>query len=147
MVQELPGGKRLLVAGSICGRLPADVRPFESVGRVDHLDDFYDLVDLVVNPMPFGTGLKIKSVEAICQGLPLIATEAAMVGLPARHPLHRLASPEEVADRLGQLNSGELVHLHRASYECASAYAKGVRTAFRGLVAAVVRQVNSDRKQ
>jgi hypothetical protein len=132
--QELPGGKRLLVAGSICGRLAGDVRPFESVGRVDHLDDFYDLVDLVVNPMPFGTGLKIKSVEAICQGLPLIATEAAMVGLPARHPLHRLASPEEVADRLRDFDVRQRLDLTQASLQCAKAYSERVKASFRNLV-------------
>jgi hypothetical protein len=134
-----PRGKRLMVAGSICGRLPSDIRPFERIGRVAHLDDFYDRVDVVLNPMPFGTGLKIKSVEAIFQGLPLIATEAAMVGLPARHELHRLASPEDVADRLGELGGGELAELAAASRECAGAYAESVRGAFRSLVASVNR--------
>jgi hypothetical protein len=130
-------GKRFVVAGSICGRLGSDVRPFERIGRVDHLDDFYDLVDLVVNPMPFGTGLKIKSVEAVCQGLPLIATEAAMVGLPSRHPLHRLGSPEDVADRLRDLDAGELVDLASASFECAAAYGAGVRSAIRQMVSLI----------
>jgi hypothetical protein len=130
-------GKRLVVAGSICGKLPPDISPFERIGRVAHLDDFYELVDVVLNPMPFGTGLKIKSVEAICQGLPLIATEAAMVGLPVRHPLHRLSSPEDVANRLGDLGGSELADLAAASRECAGAYAESVRTAFRSLVSSI----------
>ena len=90
-------GLKFVVAGSICDTLQEQPGPFERLGRVDTIGDFYDRVDVVVNPMSFGTGLKIKSVEAIFQGVPLLATESAMVGLPARHPFHTLANPESMA--------------------------------------------------
>jgi glycosyltransferase involved in cell wall biosynthesis len=131
----------LVVAGAICDKLGADVRPFKKIGRVEHLDDFYDKVDIVVNPMAVGTGLKIKSVEALFAGLPLIATTAAMNGLPCFHPMHALAGPEEVAERLAsETFSDECVgELMSASMRSARVYAQTVSTAVQGLHYAIFR--------
>jgi polysaccharide biosynthesis protein PslH len=128
---------RCLVAGSICASVSANAAPFEVVGRVDELEDFYDRVDLVVNPMDFGTGLKIKSVEAVFQGLPLLATKAAMVGLPIRHRFHSLDGPEELANVLANPDLLDTADLAAASHACAIQYANGVRTAFTGLLSTV----------
>ena len=117
-----------IVAGSICKRLSSEITPFRSIGLIDHLDDFYDNIDLVLNPMAFGTGLKIKSVEAIFEGLPLVATECAMSGLPIKHSLHSLSSPEEVGDAVGKLNEATLIDLSAASRACAAEYARVVRS-------------------
>jgi hypothetical protein len=133
-----PPDKRFVVAGSICDRLAASrPQPFDVMGRVDHLDAFYDAVDAVVNPMTFGTGLKIKSVEAIFEGLPLIATEAAMIGLPIKHQYHQLATPEDAATCSAGLAETALAELAAASRECASEYAQEVRSAFKDLVASI----------
>lgn len=128
---------RFVVAGSICGKLPSGAEPFEVIGRIDHADEFYDGVDLVVNPMMFGTGLKIKSVEALAQGMPLFATASAMTGLPARHPYHGFASVEELASCLRRLERAELATLAAASRACGAAYAAAVRDSCRGLVASL----------
>jgi hypothetical protein len=123
-----PPGLRFVVAGALCHRL-SDLGPFEALGRIDHVDGFYDQVDLVVNPMTAGTGLKIKSVEAVFEGLPLIATRAAMVGLPVLHPWHELETGEDVANCLLQerLDAAALQSLTTASIACAEAYARTVR--------------------
>jgi len=128
---------RFVVAGSICDRIAADCAPFSALGRLGHVDEFYDAVDLVLNPMTFGTGLKIKSVEALFQGLPLVATEAATAGLPVRHRLHRLPSIEALAAALGRIDAATLATLAQASRDAGAAYAADVRAAFRGLVAAI----------
>jgi hypothetical protein len=128
------GPRRLVVAGSICGALPSDAGPFEVMGRLDHTDEFYDGVDLVVNPMTFGTGLKIKSVEALSQGMPLLATATAMTGLPAQHPYHRFASVEDLASCLKRIEAGELAGLAAAARACSAEYAATVRAGFRDLV-------------
>ena len=127
---------RFVLAGAICDKLRRPAAPFEAMGRVDHVDLFYDSVDVVVNPMTTGTGLKIKSVEAVFEGLPLIATETAMTGLPAAHPLHRLAGADEVARVLlaGGLRLAEREELAQASAACATAYAASVRHSLDGLV-------------
>ena len=59
---------------------------------------FYQAVDCVLNPMVPGTGLKIKTVEALAHGRPVLGTRHAFSGLPAEHPGHCAADvPEMVA--------------------------------------------------
>ena len=60
-------------------------RPFpDSVavrGIVADLEQAYAAADLCVNPVRFGSGLKIKTVEALAHGRPLITTTHGMRGL------------------------------------------------------------------
>ncbi|MCB4823656.1 hypothetical protein [Roseicella aerolata] len=59
---------------------------------------FYDAVECVLNPMVPGTGLKIKTVEALAYGRPILGTRHAFSGLPAEHPAHCATEiPEIVA--------------------------------------------------
>lgn len=132
---------RWVLAGTICTRVP-DAAPFDALGPVSNTDRFYDSVDLVLNPMAGGTGLKIKSVEAVHLGLPLIATAAAMAGLPATHPAHHLADANEVVDYVQgkRWTAAALAGLHRASEMCAREYSDGVRGEYRRLVGDVLRR-------
>lgn len=50
-------------------------------GRVPELEAFYRDCDVVVNPIAAGSGLKIKNVEALCHGKPLVTTAAGAIGL------------------------------------------------------------------
>jgi hypothetical protein len=52
---------------------------------------FYRAVDCVLNPMTGGTGLKIRTVEALAFGRPVLGTRDAFAGLPAKHPGHLAA--------------------------------------------------------
>ncbi len=52
---------------------------------------FYAAVDCVLNPMQGGTGLKIKTVEALGFGAPILGTRDAFAGLDATHPAHQAA--------------------------------------------------------
>ena len=136
-VAPAAGAMRFVVAGSICSKLPPGAAPFDVIGPIEDVDEFYDGVDLVVNPMTFGTGLKIKSVEALCQGMPLLATETAMIGLPARHPYHRFTSVEDLASCLGRIEGAALAGLAAAARTSGAEYAAGVRAACRGLLASL----------
>lgn len=96
------GGVDWALAGSITRtRLDLKSRPF-SMGMVDKLADFYDHIDCVLNPMIGGTGLKIKTIEALAYGRPIIGTVDAFEGIPARHPLHRLRAMEDMAAALNR---------------------------------------------
>jgi Glycosyl transferases group 1 len=65
-----------LIAGTILRRgLPLVSRPFR-LGVVERLEYFYAMVDCIVNPMIGGTGLKIKTIEALGYGRPIIGTVA-----------------------------------------------------------------------
>jgi len=50
-------------------------------GWVESLDDEYRKATVVINPIPSGTGLKIKSVEALCRGKALVSTINGVEGL------------------------------------------------------------------
>lgn len=70
-----------IVAGSVCEGLSVLPKNASLVGRIAEVADFYSQIDVVVNPMQFGTGLKIKSIEAMAFGKPLIATAQGLAGL------------------------------------------------------------------
>lgn len=78
---RLEGAFDFVLAGRICDRLPDAPGPFKAVGPIGPLEDFYGRVDLVVNPMLGGTGLKIKTLEALSFGLPVLGTDAAWIGI------------------------------------------------------------------
>jgi glycosyltransferase involved in cell wall biosynthesis len=73
----------LLVAGKICEAPLNGVPRVKTLGWVDDLQALYRQCSVVINPTLTGTGLKIKTVEALCNGKPLVATPNAVEGLPS----------------------------------------------------------------
>lgn len=71
----------LLVAGNIGDGLIITVPQVKILGWVDDLKSLYRQSAVVINPTMTGTGLKIKTVEALCNGKPLVATRNAIEGL------------------------------------------------------------------
>lgn len=86
-----------LLAGSLLREPLSLVSAPYLLGMVDRPSQFYAIVDCVINPMIGGTGLKIKTVEALAYGKPVIGTLDAFQGIPTRHPAHALASVEDCA--------------------------------------------------
>jgi hypothetical protein len=75
----VPYGATLHVAGEIC----RSVRKGDSIrvhGFVDDLTQLLNSTDIAINPVFYGGGLKIKSVEYISHGLPCVFTEEAIRG-------------------------------------------------------------------
>ncbi|MCC6301290.1 MAG: glycosyltransferase [Gammaproteobacteria bacterium] len=70
----------LTVAGGVCDRL-TDTPGVRLLGQVEDLAPLYRAAAIVVNPILFGTGLKIKTVEALGFGRPLVTTPAGAEGL------------------------------------------------------------------
>ena len=50
-------------------------------GFVDEVEDVYNLLDIIINPVRCGAGLKIKNVEALGYGLPLITSTHGAIGI------------------------------------------------------------------
>ena len=107
-----------LLAGTICKSFNAQNEVFSVMGMVDDLDSFYRQVDIVINPMIGGTGLKIKSLEALSFGKPLIATKDAMVGINSNDPLQQSSTVEVMIK--------ELVNLDAERYEKLAEHSKVV---------------------
>jgi hypothetical protein len=81
LVRRYVPDAELWLVGGICdriGKAPAGVRRF---GFVDALDDLYRRAAVVINPQQFGTGLSIKSVDALLHGVPLVTTASGARGL------------------------------------------------------------------
>lgn len=55
------------------------------IGNIASLDSFYDECSLIINPCLAGTGLKIKSVEALSYSTPLITTPKGAEGIEDSH--------------------------------------------------------------
>ncbi len=71
---------RLLLAGRVCEKVP-DAEGCVKLGELPDLFEAYDQADVVVNPRKFGTGLSIKSIEALAYGKPLVATRPGCSGM------------------------------------------------------------------
>jgi hypothetical protein len=84
------------IAGSCCDDLAKEhLPPYVKLrGRFPELTDFYRGVDVVLAPMTFSTGLKIKVGEALFLGKALIGHEHAYEGYPRTHPFQHLPSLE-----------------------------------------------------
>ena len=116
----LKSQERIMICGPICG-LPLAPFKFPRLrmrGRADDLRNFYREIDVALVPLPYGSGLKIKAVEAMGYGRPVIATHAGAQGLrdavgrglvvadtPEDYAaaLNRLLGDEEERKRLGAL--------------------------------------------
>lgn len=70
-----------VVAGIGSDDLPA--HPLvERIGRVAEVADFYNLVGATVAPLSLGGGMKVKVVESLGHGIPVLASDSAVEGLP-----------------------------------------------------------------
>jgi glycosyltransferase involved in cell wall biosynthesis len=104
MVQHWLLPARFILAGSLCDLLEEDAFPFlERLGRVESVESFYRAVDVVVVPMAFSTGLKIKVGEALGYGKALIAHAHAMDGYLPCHRFHALDSFEAMGAAILEL--------------------------------------------
>lgn len=123
-------GGEVVVAGAAAQGLPPGpgLRP---LGPVAEADTLLAAVDLVANPHEGGTGLKIKTVEALARGRAVIGTAEAFAGLPAEAPCHAAADAAEVAAlaRRAVEEPAFLDEVAAASARLATRYAAEVRAA------------------
>lgn len=87
-LQQSPSAarSRLLVAGSLCHAIPDPsenpevAQWLEPVGMLEDLETFYRTIDVALNPVATGTGLKIKSSEALVRGVPQLVSDHVAEG-------------------------------------------------------------------
>ncbi len=71
----------LAVVGEVGRFLPQGLPRVQVLKMVERLDLEYARATVVVNPVDLGTGLKIKTVEALCFGKALVSTPVGVEGL------------------------------------------------------------------
>lgn len=79
------------VVGRVCELINADKENIQLLGMVEDIDTVYRDCRVVVNPVRMGTGLNIKTIEAISHGKPLVTTSAGARGLKCRKPIMAIA--------------------------------------------------------
>ena len=116
----------MIVAGNVCRRIAAPPEFVTLLGRVEDARSFYDAIDVVVAPLAFSTGLKIKVAEALGRGLPVVATADAFDGFAPADPYHSLQDIDAVCAALVSLaaDRNRLVRLARATAAVAVASRK-----------------------
>ena len=74
-------GWRVLVAGLDSEELPRSEH-VEVVGPVDDVSEFYDRVDVTLAPLRLGGGMKVKVIESLLHGRPVVSTAFGIEGFP-----------------------------------------------------------------
>lgn len=78
----VPGAK-LFVAGGVTEMISRSDPCVERLGTVQSLRSVYAGIDIVVTPIRIGTGLKVKNIEALAHGKPVVTTSLGAAGLQA----------------------------------------------------------------
>ena len=111
----------LSLVGNVCGSvgdLAVSHSGIKLLGRVQSLTGPYAAADVVINPVQVGTGLCIKSVEAMAHGRPLVSTASGARGIAAGAGVVVADDPAAMAD--------SIVHLLRSPADRQAAAAAGL---------------------
>ena len=79
VLPHLPGLK-ITVIGKICKEIPAN-QAIMKLGVVDELDVYYQQAKITICPMVSGTGIKIKVLESLSYGIPVVTSRRGVDGL------------------------------------------------------------------
>jgi hypothetical protein len=107
-VRQVRPSARLRIAGLICRALPAGAHEMPGVEILGFRDDIHRELNecgVLVAPYLFGSGLKIKVVEAACAGKAVVTTKGGVFGsgLQPGHAIEVHDDPAAFADALAGL--------------------------------------------
>ena len=97
---------KLFIGGTVCEKIPKEkYSNIVLLGKVDSLDNFYQLGDVVINPVFQGTGLKIKTFEALSYGKVVIVHPHSSQGIYQRDtaPLLLASRPTDWANIISDI--------------------------------------------
>lgn len=87
----------LLVGGEICERFKEKrLKNTRFLGMFADPRDFYAECNVIINPDFFESGLKMKCLEAMSYGAPLLATSVSTKGLRVEHSHHSLSDMDSI---------------------------------------------------
>lgn len=126
----------IYIAGPVCDSLGEPASNVKLMGKIDSLEDFFTLADIYVTPTISGTGLKIKSIEALSYGVPLFSTAEGIIGIETECKEHQFNQLEDLVDALEHyyLKQIELGELHITSVECFNHYRERIQKQLDSLV-------------
>jgi 2-polyprenyl-3-methyl-5-hydroxy-6-metoxy-1,4-benzoquinol methylase len=80
VLREVPDA-RMLIVGAVCEAVADGIVGVDRLGRVEDLKDVYARAKVVVNLSVAGTGLKIKTIEALSHLRPIVVWPSGVDGL------------------------------------------------------------------
>jgi glycosyltransferase involved in cell wall biosynthesis len=96
------------IAGNVCDGVDRRYPFLRKIGFVEDIAEFYERIDIVVAPLEFSTGIKIKVGEALARGLPVLATCNGFDGFRAYHPTQCLPDLATLCEAIVGTAYGEL---------------------------------------
>jgi glycosyltransferase involved in cell wall biosynthesis len=96
-VRDRAPGARLRVAGRDLAGLPSVPEGVELVGEVPSAAEFLRSLSLLLYPLDAGTGMKVKTLEALAAGVPVVTTPAGAEGIAPSPGLIVASTSNELA--------------------------------------------------
>ena len=84
VLPDLPRDMKVLLAGPIANRIKSEDRRIERIARFEKTEDIMPFARLAICPMLSGSGIKVKVVEALSFGIPVVTTFWGTIGLPSK---------------------------------------------------------------
>ncbi|MCG2618005.1 glycosyltransferase family 4 protein [Terrimonas sp. NA20] len=78
----LPADLNICIIGNILQHVPQNIPNITRIEFAGKLDDYYNRSSVSICPMLSGTGIKIKVIEAMAFGLPVVCTTGGIDGIP-----------------------------------------------------------------
>jgi len=128
LVLEKDPTVQLVLAGGICMHYTG-IPNCKLAGEVPSLQSLYQNADVAINSAIIGTGLKIKTIEALGFGCPMVCTTHAAIGIDREKSGLIIAdAPEEFARKIVELlNDYQLrIELSQKGIQYAKAYNKNI---------------------
>ena len=129
-------GVELALAGIVCRRFP-ETPGVRLLGTMEDLAPAYASAEVVVNPIQFGTGLKVKTLEALGYARALVTTPCGAAGLEegAGSAFKVASDARSFADEVLRLlaDRQQSQTLGAAGYRFATGYNDSVRASLAGV--------------
>lgn len=104
---------KLLIGGGICSCYKQEelTRGIVLMGKYANPSDFYKNGNICINPVFNGSGLKIKTFEALAHGKALIVNPHSALGVysPNNIPLYRASTPQQYVDNIFRYLDNEIL--------------------------------------
>jgi glycosyltransferase involved in cell wall biosynthesis len=132
LIRERIPVAHLRIVGKVCNHVNTADSSIEKIGFIHDLSDEYERACVVVNPCAVGTGLKIKTIEALAWGKAHVGWPASSDGIVSTLDLPYLVAKDvvEFADAVSNLlvNVDKAKKLGQAAYKFAELYLGGEST-------------------
>jgi len=114
------------------------------------IPEFYNSLDIVVNPMQSNsTGLKIKTVMAIINGLPIVGTKDAFSGMKITSKWHLIDNIENLAKEIYSisLNKKLIEGIKKASEKLGQDFTRQSEIQINNLILEIKKEINLNKKK